>query len=93
MSAAELVMIVEAANPNWYDETSSTTRDGETVWLRRLGARHGRKTKSGLNASTNIAFFDGHVAKFETAPICNPKDGLDNLYRDTIFYLNNQKGK
>jgi len=94
---AEVVMIVEAANPNWYDQTASTTNNGETVWLRRLGARHGKKSKGGLNADTNIAFFDGHVAKFNTAPLAVRKDGtgdqLDLLTQETIFFLNLQRGK
>jgi prepilin-type N-terminal cleavage/methylation domain-containing protein/prepilin-type processing-associated H-X9-DG protein len=94
---AEMVMIVEAANPNWYDQTASTTNNGETVWLRRLGARHGKKSKGGLNADTNIAFFDGHVAKFNTAPLAVRKDGtgdqLDLLTQETIFFLNNQRIK
>jgi prepilin-type N-terminal cleavage/methylation domain-containing protein/prepilin-type processing-associated H-X9-DG protein len=91
--SSEMVMLVEAANPNWYDETTSTTNGGETVWLRRLGARHGKKSGGGLNAWTNIAFFDGHVGKFDTAPICNPQNGLDDLAQNTIFYLNLQRGK
>jgi len=92
--SAELIMIVEASNPNWYDEQSSTTQNGETVFLRRLGARHGKKSKGGLNAQTNFAFFDGHVAKFDTAPITGPTKNIKNdIYRDTIFYLNNQRGK
>jgi prepilin-type processing-associated H-X9-DG protein len=87
-------MIVEAANPNWYDQTVSTQKDGEIVWLRRLGARHGKKSRAGLNAETNIAFFDGHVAKFRTEPLVVRKDGtgdqLDLLTQETIFFLNKQ---
>ncbi len=92
--SAELIMLVEASNPNWYDESSSTTQNGETVWLRRLGARHGKKSRGGLNAQTNFAFFDGHVAKYDTAPITGPTKNIkNNIYQDTVFFLNNQKGK
>ena len=91
---AEMVMIVEAANPNWYDQETLYEKDGERVWLRRLGARHGKKSKAGLNADTNIAFFDGHVAKFNTKPLVVRPDGgknnLDLLTRETIFFLNRQ---
>ena len=95
--SAELIMVVEAPNPNWYDQTASTVKDGEIVWLRRLGARHGKKSRAGLNADTNIAFFDGHVAKFNTAPLAVRKDGtgdqLDLLTQETIFFLNKQGQK
>jgi len=88
---SELVMIVEASNENWYDQTDSTKYPGN--FLRRLGARHGRKTADGANAFTNFAFFDGHVGLYPTIDYEKPKDQNDNLYRETIFYLNKQKGK
>jgi prepilin-type N-terminal cleavage/methylation domain-containing protein len=39
---AELLMIVEAADQNWYDQTDSGTYPGN--FLKRLGARHGKRT-------------------------------------------------
>jgi len=90
---AEMVMLVEASNPNWYDQTKQTTVGTDTSWLVRLGARHGKKSSGGLNADTNIAFFDGHVAKFNTAPLGKVKNSLQTFYTETIFYLNNQQGK
>jgi len=89
---SELMMIVEASNENWFDQAASNTYPN-SVFLRRLGARHGRKTADGANAFTNIAFFDGHVALYPTQPFENPKDVMDNYIRDTIFYLNKQHGK
>jgi len=89
--AAELIMIVEASNENWFDQTDSTQHPGN--FLRRLGARHGKKTADGANAFTNIAFFDGHVALYPSRPFENPKDVMDSMIRDTIFYLNKQHGK
>ena len=91
--SSEMIMVVEAANPNWYDQVSSTTKGTETTWLRRLGARHGKKSKEGLNAWTNIAFFDGHVASYPTIDFASPQNHIDNLTVGTIFYLNRQKGR
>jgi len=89
--ASEVVMIVEASNENWYDQTESQTYPGN--FLVRLGARHGKKTADGANAFTNIAFFDGHVAQYPTVKFEKPKDQFDNLTVETIFYLNKQHGK
>src|SRR5581483_11964892 len=52
--SSELMMIVEASSPNWYDQTASPDpRYSGSVFLRRLGARHGKKTADGANAFTN----------------------------------------
>jgi prepilin-type processing-associated H-X9-DG protein len=97
---SEMVMIVEASNNNWCDQTESTTYPN--VWLKRLGARHGKKSADGANAYTNMAFFDGHVSEYASqlftakAPSGTPgaASSGDNMlvasYRDTIFYLNKQ---
>jgi prepilin-type processing-associated H-X9-DG protein len=89
--SAELLMLVEAANNNWYDQTDSTKYPGN--FLTRLGARHGKKTADGANAFTNMAFFDGHVALYPTRPFENPANVMDNQVKDVIFYLNKQRGK
>jgi len=103
--SAELVMIAEATNPNWYDQTTSTRHPA--ISGKRLGARHGKKTADGANAYWNLAFFDGHVALYPTAPFsrkvtaqeqsaydgASGDNGLITFYSDTIFYLNKQKGK
>jgi prepilin-type N-terminal cleavage/methylation domain-containing protein/prepilin-type processing-associated H-X9-DG protein len=92
---AELLMIVEAADQNWYDQTDSTTYPGN--FLKRLGARHGKRTADngmkfpGGNAYTNMAFFDGHVSLFESRRFQNPKDQMDNQVKEVIFYINKQK--
>jgi prepilin-type N-terminal cleavage/methylation domain-containing protein/prepilin-type processing-associated H-X9-DG protein len=95
--SAEMVMIVEAANPNWYDQETLFQKGTEKVWLRRLGARHGKKSREGLNAETNIAFFDGHVAKFRTEPFVatatGDKNQLDWQTQEVIFFLNKQRSK
>ena len=98
--SAELIMIVEAADQNWYDQTESTAYKGN--FLKRLGARHGKRTFDnggkwpGGNASTNFAFFDGHVALFETKQFEQRPDGTkdepDLQVKEVIFYLNKQKG-
>ena len=89
--------VVEAANGNWVDQKASVNpRYAAYIFLARLGARHGKVTADGANAFTNMAFFDGHVALYPTEPFTR-KSGTDNalidFYRDTIFYINKQKGK
>ena len=92
---AEVVMVVEGANGNWVDQKVSTTYP--YIYLKRLGARHGKKSKDGANAYTNFAFFDGHVAAYFTEPfvVRQASGGNDNalidFYRETIFYLKNQR--
>lgn len=86
--ASELIMLVEASNNNWYDQNPSPTTPVQ--FLRRLGARHGKKTADGLNAWTNFAFFDGHVGLYESRQFENPVDAPGLYYRETIFYLNKQ---
>ena len=94
--AAEFVMLVESNETNWHDQGDSQTYPGK-VYLTRLGARHGKKTGDGANAFTNIAFFDGHVGLYPTAPFVkdpNKNDhNLPNLHSETIFYLSQQKHK
>jgi prepilin-type N-terminal cleavage/methylation domain-containing protein/prepilin-type processing-associated H-X9-DG protein len=93
--AGEFVMVIEAANHNWVDQKTSTTYP--YIFLRRLGARHGKKTADGANAYTNFAFFDGHVALYPTEPYSKRQasGGNDNalidFWTETIFYLKNQR--
>ena len=49
-----MVMVVEAADPNWVDQTATSEPNGKTFYIRRIGARHGRKTADGYNAFTNV---------------------------------------
>jgi type II secretory pathway pseudopilin PulG len=93
--SAELIMLVEAANPNFYDQASSTRYPG--LYMRRLGARHGRKSANGANAYTQFAFFDGHVGHFPTAdynvgPAGNEQWPADKFTNTTIFWVQRQKG-
>jgi len=92
--AAEFVMVVEAANGNWVDQKASSVYPN--TLLKRIGARHGKKSANGANAWTNLAFFDGHVALYETTPFQQSKtkateNALIDLYQGTIFYLSKQK--
>jgi prepilin-type N-terminal cleavage/methylation domain-containing protein/prepilin-type processing-associated H-X9-DG protein len=98
---SELVMIVEASDQNWYDQTESSTYPGN--FLKRLGARHGKRTPDsgmkwpGGNAWTNFAFFDGHVGLYESKIFQNRRtdptkgDQPDYQVKDVIFYVNKQK--
>jgi prepilin-type N-terminal cleavage/methylation domain-containing protein/prepilin-type processing-associated H-X9-DG protein len=63
--SSNMVMIIEATSANWTFQTSYNSPDGYIV-LPRWGARHGQKTSSGLQAYTNIAFFDGHVESLDS---------------------------
>jgi prepilin-type processing-associated H-X9-DG protein len=67
-----LCMIAEAASINWLMSgsgfnPSSSTVNGETMWMQAIAARHGKVM--GNNALTNMAFFDGHVSLLPTQPI------------------------
>jgi prepilin-type processing-associated H-X9-DG protein len=86
--ASELIMLIEAASNNWYFRYASYPHWG------RLGARHGKKTGDGMNAWTNFAFFDGHVAQYPTVDFMGDTDtptSPSGYYQGTIFFLNNQK--
>ena len=63
--SADLIMMVEAPNPNWHDPADSSVYPGNR--LKRLAGRHGKKFgPGGSQAYTNMAFFDGHVSMFDT---------------------------
>ncbi len=63
--ASEMIMVVEASSPNWYNQTQSTV--GNFFCCRMSAHRHGKKTaRLGYNAFTNFAFFDGHVGLYPT---------------------------
>ncbi|MGB7161447.1 MAG: type II secretion system protein [Tepidisphaeraceae bacterium] len=106
--AGEVVMVVEAADTNWMNQPSAPPPPPlQNIGTARMGARHGKKTADGLNAWTNLAFFDGHVAYYPTEPfariVVSPEtaqhqgastdNGLITFYTGTIFYLNKQKGR
>jgi prepilin-type processing-associated H-X9-DG protein len=84
-------MIVEAANNNWINQAASA-KYPTTIFMCRLGARHGKKSTDGSNAFTNMAFFDGHVALYNTAPFESPINVMDKFTHETIFYVNKQHG-
>ena len=72
-------MIAEAAYLNWvlggtgFSPVNNVV-NGESMWMTCLAARHGKKSPNGNNASTNIAFFDGHVVTVNTQPIVDYVD-------------------
>ena len=85
--ASEMIMVVEAGDKNWHDTTTTKTAN-HPIKAPRIGARHGKRTGDGLDASTNIAFFDGHVASYATLPFSIK--GAGAFTGDTIFFLNKQ---
>jgi prepilin-type processing-associated H-X9-DG protein len=98
--SSEVVMVVEAANPNWHDQAAGQFNGVPLtgkIYLDRLGARHGKKSADGLNAWTNIAYFDGHVDLYNTADVqVAPRKPTDNntawCTQKPIFYLRQQSG-
>jgi len=89
----ELIMILEAANPNFHDPVVSTKYPG--LYLKKLAARHGRRTANGANAFLHFAFFDGHVSLYPSADFNTPPQGStypeDSFKNGTIFWLGHQK--
>ena len=90
--SGELVMVAEAANPNWHDPTVSSKYPG--LYLKKIAARHGKKTANGANAYFNMAFFDGHVGLFPSIDFNTPPTGStfpeDKFTSGTIFWLGKQ---
>jgi len=67
---SDTVMVLESNSENWcYNSTPGPSLEGGNLVFYRLAARHGQKTRSGEQAYTNLAFFDGHVALYPTLPI------------------------
>jgi prepilin-type N-terminal cleavage/methylation domain-containing protein/prepilin-type processing-associated H-X9-DG protein len=72
--SAYMAMMVESGSVNWLmngtgnSPASGTAPNGEVCWMPTLAGRHGSPVDNGNNASTNIAFFDGHVDTFGTQP-------------------------
>lgn len=101
--SSEMVMIVEAADPNWMNQAASV-KYGNVVYLQRLGARHGKKNGRGSDAFTNLAFFDGHVGLYNSELFsrrvdypeagnfggANPDNGMVTIMNETIFFMSKQ---
>jgi prepilin-type N-terminal cleavage/methylation domain-containing protein len=88
-----VVMVAEATDPNWVDQTQTTMPNGESRYIRRIAARHGRKTADGYDAYTNVCYFDAHVELKETHPISSVDPEDDSTFRESsgfIIYLNRQ---
>jgi prepilin-type processing-associated H-X9-DG protein len=86
--SADMIMIAEAANPNWHDPLVSAKYPG--LYMKKLAARHGKRSANGANAWLNFAFFDGHVSILPTEPIS--KTGFANMReaQGAIFYIGRQ---
>ena len=87
--SSSMAMIVEAAEANMTLNTYAVPKDN-TNQTPRLGARHGKRSATGRDAYTNIAFFDGHVSIMPTEPIS--KTGFGNMReaQGAIFYIGRQ---
>lgn len=85
-----MVMMVEAADPNWVEHNGGAGPEGRTVYIYRIGARHGKRTANGLNAFSNFAYFDGHVELLPTEKLYYT-DPLDfGIASGHVIYLNKQ---
>jgi len=87
--AAEVVMIIEAADQNWWDQTAST-QYGDLSQFKRMGARHGKvHGPDGIYAYTNFAFFDGHVGLYDIEPYQTTRTAVIDS-KNPIFNLKRQ---
>lgn len=85
--SAEMVMLAEAADKNWHDGQGDKYPVAR-ISTPRLAGRHGKKTADGLDAYTNMGYFDGHVEIRATKPI---SVGVPEKFKkDYIFYLTAQ---
>jgi prepilin-type N-terminal cleavage/methylation domain-containing protein/prepilin-type processing-associated H-X9-DG protein len=90
--SANMVMFIEADSFNWTDQSASDPKN-PNIDVVQLAARHGNKSPDKQNAYTNIAFMDGHVGFFATAPlttqIAGKKYPLANVVEPGLrFFLN-----
>jgi prepilin-type N-terminal cleavage/methylation domain-containing protein/prepilin-type processing-associated H-X9-DG protein len=91
--SGEMVMMVEAVSYNWYNVLQPVPAANPALVVTELSARHGEKTRDGLDAYANFAFFDGHVALLSTYPLT--RNAVDSAaerqaYPGMIFFLNQQ---
>ena len=88
--ASDVVMIIEAADQNWWDQSPST-RYGNLAQCKRMGARHGKPHgPDGIYASTNFAFFDGHVGLYDVEKYQTVANAHVNS-TDPVFNLKRQR--
>jgi prepilin-type N-terminal cleavage/methylation domain-containing protein/prepilin-type processing-associated H-X9-DG protein len=83
---SDLIMLIETSSNNNLANPVSATYPGE--YLTRFAARHGSPTNNGLDATTNWAFFDGHVAPFATKPYSTTVNDFRNIKNGPIVYMN-----
>jgi len=96
---SSLCMVAEAAGLNWVmggpgNSPNMTTPNGENNWMPGISGRHGRTARN--HGFSNIAFFDGHVAQFDTKALStyvNPvtsKGGADAIPQSVgvVFTIN-----
>jgi prepilin-type N-terminal cleavage/methylation domain-containing protein/prepilin-type processing-associated H-X9-DG protein len=83
---SDLILLVEGDNNNNLANPVSSIYPGE--YLTRFAARHGSPTNNNLDATTNWAFFDGHVAPFATKPYSTTVNDFRNIRNGPIVYMN-----
>ncbi len=89
-NGSRLVMAIECSNNNFdnvsYGASLTSSSNGKFQFP-RLAGRHGATANQGMDADTNIVFFDGHVSKYATKGFS--EQGFTG-YSDVNFFLQRQ---
>jgi prepilin-type N-terminal cleavage/methylation domain-containing protein/prepilin-type processing-associated H-X9-DG protein len=99
-----MVLALETSNESWDTNNPAlvTVNDisGATSHAFRLAGRHGDVLNGGQDGFTNMAYFDGHVAKQSTVPYTRTQPTaywitpagqiMQPVVSDTIFYFQSQ---
>ena len=70
----ELIMVAEAANPNWHDPVVSAKYPGPVPEEDRRPSRQENRQRR-QRAYVNFAFFDGHVSLYPSVDFNTPPAG------------------
>jgi prepilin-type N-terminal cleavage/methylation domain-containing protein/prepilin-type processing-associated H-X9-DG protein len=85
--SAQVAMLLETTALNWPHQQAGTYFT-QGIFTNRLSALHGQVSNNKLNASMNMAFFDGHVDLHASSVICT--QNLANNPDGVIFFLGSQ---
>jgi prepilin-type N-terminal cleavage/methylation domain-containing protein/prepilin-type processing-associated H-X9-DG protein len=93
-SANTIMLLEDGGTNNPWSASGAATVNGTAYEVTRVAARHGLKydtalntengTVAGSDATTNFAFFDGHVGAYQTWPLFS-KTYVQTLNKETGF--------